>query len=116
MIGAFGIGWAAWAAAIAALAGVGVFLAQRLVAQWGGEGDLPRALLVTAGALILTDVAIVHGQRWAWWLSGFGVCAALHRWIDVFVIASPTAPMPTPVSSSAPSRPRTRAPSRPSKA
>lgn len=44
-----------------------------------------RAMIVTGVSMSITDAAIAHGWAPAWWLSGFAVCAAIHRWIDLFL-------------------------------
>ena len=82
MSGLWGVGVLAWAGLVALAAGVGLLLIRGMAPQLTFAGDVARALIVTSVGLALTDVAFAHGPVWAWWLSGFVMCAALHRWID----------------------------------
>jgi hypothetical protein len=77
---ALGVGWLVWAGLGALLAGIALIGMRPIAPQWGWAPEAARALIITAVGLFLTDIAFVHGPAWAWWLSGFFLCAALHRW------------------------------------
>jgi hypothetical protein len=47
-----------------------------------GLADWGRAFMITSVAMIASERAFVTHSLWVTWLSGFLVCAALHRWID----------------------------------
>jgi hypothetical protein len=75
----FGLGpWNIGALALALL-GIAVAIIGRFKP---GLGPWARALLLTGIALAVTGLAVPGANVWLWWLSGFAVCVALHRWAD----------------------------------
>lgn len=64
-----------------ALGAIGVALA--FAGRWrAGLGEWARALIISALAVAATAYAVSSPTVWPGWISGFLVCAALHRWID----------------------------------
>lgn len=66
-----------------ALGAIGVALA--FAGRWrAGLGEWARALIISAFAVGASAYAFSSPTLWPVWISGFLVCAALHRWIDAF--------------------------------
>lgn len=64
-----------------AIASLGVAVA--FAGRWrAGLGEWARALIVSALAVGATSYALTAHEPVSAWISGFLVCAALHRWID----------------------------------
>jgi hypothetical protein len=65
-----------------AIAALGV--ATAFAGRWrAGLGEWARALIISAFAVGSTGFALTSpSNTLAFWISGFLVCAALHRWID----------------------------------
>lgn len=64
-----------------AIGAVGIVVA--FAARWrAGLGEWARALIISALAVASSAYAVAAATPWPAWISGFLVCAALHRWID----------------------------------
>lgn len=88
-----------------ALALFALGLAVAFLGRWmKGAGAWARAILLTALALAGTLLAWNFGQVALWWISGFLVCAALHRWVEAAGFR-----LPHPEPDAAP-RPRRKSP------
>lgn len=79
-----GLSWFAWGALGCAAVGVGLIVARQMMRTLDPDADFVRAFLVTGVALAVTHFAFAAPAAWLWWVSGFAVCAALHRWFDAF--------------------------------
>jgi hypothetical protein len=94
MIGPLGVGYLMWAGLATLIAGLALLALRPIAKHVDVDADLARALIVTAIALMLSDVALARDMSWLWWLSGFAVCAAAHRWVDAFTPNSPSPAAP----------------------
>jgi len=72
---------------LAALGMAAVGIAVALAGRWrAGLGEWARALIISALAVGASGYALSVGQAIPAWISGFLVCAALHRWIDAVTL------------------------------
>jgi hypothetical protein len=70
---------------LAALALGAIGLALAFAGRWrAGLGEWARALIISGLAVAASAYALSTPTAAPIWISGFLVCAALHRWIDAF--------------------------------
>jgi hypothetical protein len=114
MIGPLGLGYLLWAGVATLAAGIALLALRGAMARLDADASLSRALIVSAAALFVSDFAVAQDQTWLWWLSGFAVCAALHRWFDAVTPSAGTPPAgqpnPSPPSQPKPSKPKAKNP------
>lgn len=68
---------------LSALAIAALGVATAFAGRWrAGLGEWARALIISALALGASGYALTAREPISAWISGFLVCAALHRWID----------------------------------